>query len=377
MNKITFVVLKRIMTYSLIIILILVAIVVLYMQQAKFGKAPTGARLLRMQQSPNYRDGQFQNILHTPTFAEGYTIRSELYKQLFGKFPGRYPEKPLPSVKTDLRQLAPEEDVLIWFGHSSYFIQTSGKKILVDPVFSGNVSPIPGTVKAFAGTEVYTVADLPDIDYLLISHGHYDDLDYGPSMALKDKTKLVICGLGVGAHFERWGYAPEKIIEKDWYENVKLDSSLTLHTTPARHKSGRGFKQNNTLWLSFVLQTPTLRIFIGGDSGYGDHFKKIGATYGPFELAILENGQYDSAWHYIHTLPEETLLAAKDLQAKRLLPVHSGKFTLARHRWNEPLETLTELNKQSGKIQLVTPMIGEPVRRRDSTQHFTQWWKTI
>src|SRR5690606_9309018 len=117
---------------------------------------------------------------------------------------------------------------------------------------------------------------------------------------------------------------------------------------PARHFSGRTFKRNQSLWVSFVLNTPTKRIFIGGDSGYDTHFAKIGDLYGPFDLAILENGQYNWKWKYIHTLPEETVKAAKDLKAKSFIPVHSSKFALALHNWDEPLKEVCILSKKEG-----------------------------
>ncbi len=292
---------------------------------------------------------------------------------LFKKIKGRFPADSVPSMKTDLRNLPIEQDVLVWFGHSSYYMQVDGKRMLVDPVFSGNASPVPGTTKAFRGTDRYTVDDLPEIDYLFISHDHYDHTDYETLVKLQPKTGKVICGLGVGEHFEYWGYAPASIIEKDWNETIALEDGFVVHTAPARHFSGRGLSRNNTLWLSYLLQTPSMRLYLGGDSGYDTHFADIGNKFGPLDLAILENGQYDRKWKYIHMLPDEVLQAGADLRAKRVLPVHSSKFALANHAWYTPLATLTELNKSAG-IPLVTPMIGEPVYLKDSTQTFSQWW---
>jgi hypothetical protein len=231
---------KRMMLITVSVIGLLVVWAGIFLQQAQFGKAPSGERLARIQQSPNFKDGQFLNLTETPNYAAGYTFWGELRKQLIGKYPRRSPIDPIPSVKTDLKHFASDTNVLVWFGHSSYFMQLNGKRFLVDPVFSGSISPIPGTSKAFRGTDPYTVADLPEIDYLLISHDHYDHLDYETIGALKDKTKKVICGLGVGTHFEHWGYPAEKIIEKDWHERVAVDREMVIYTEPARHKSGRG-----------------------------------------------------------------------------------------------------------------------------------------
>jgi L-ascorbate metabolism protein UlaG (beta-lactamase superfamily) len=299
-----------------------------------------------------------------------------MYEQFFKKVKRRTPVDEIPSIKSNLLDIDIKDNVLIWFGHSSYFMQIDGKRILVDPVFSGNASPIPGTLKSFNSTDIFTVNDLPQIDYLFISHDHYDHLDYSTAMELKEKTKKVICGLGVGAHFEHWGYSKDQIIETDWHEKVILDPGFISFSTPARHFSGRKFTRNQTLWQSYLLQTPSLKIYIGGDGGYDTHFKEIGDKFGPIDLAILENGQYDLAWRAIHMLPEEVLIASQDLKAKRLFPVHSSKFVLANRSWDEPLIEISELNK-AHNIPLVTPRIGEVVNLNDTNQVFKQWWLGI
>lgn len=364
------------MLATLLILVGLVLIIWLYLQQAKFGKAPSGARLQRIQQSPNFKEGKFQNQSHTPDLTEGYGYTGVMIDFLFKKVERRIPTNSLPSVKTDLRKLPLEENVLVWFGHSSYYFQLDGKRFLVDPVFSGNASPIPGTTKSFLGTDVYTVNDLPEIDYLLVSHDHYDHLDHTTIVALQSKVQKVICGLGVGSHFEHWGYVPEQLIEKDWYESIELDNHCRITLEPARHFSGRGFIRNNTLWTSYMLQSKSMTLYVGGDSGYDSHFAAIGKKYRNIDLAILENGQYDEAWRYIHNLPEDFMKAAQDLGAKRIFPVHSAKFALASHAWDEPLRAVTELNKDYN-IPLLTPMIGEVLRLTDDKQVFTNWWEGV
>ncbi len=366
----------RMMIFLISAVLLVTVSVCLYMRQPKFGKAPSGKRLETIKKSPNYRNGQFRNIHFTPTLTEGYSMPRLLYDQFFKSFPRRRPVDLIPSVKTDLFRLPAGKNVLVWFGHSSCFLQIDGKRFLVDPVFSGNASPVPHTNPSFKGSDIYRAADIPPVDYLLITHDHYDHLDYETVIALKDKVKTVICGLGVGAHFEYWGFAPEKIIEKDWNETIEPEPGFVIHTTPARHFSGRGFRRNNTLWLSYVLHTPKLKLFVGGDSGYDTHFADIGRKYGPFDLAILENGQYNLAWKNIHSLPGEVLQAAQDLRAGKLFPVHMAKFRLAQHPWDEPLVELCRLN-ESCNIPLITPMIGQVVDLDGNDQTFTQWWKGL
>lgn len=369
-------IIKRSFITLAVLIALLTLTTILYMRLSKFGKSPEGARLERISQSPNFKEGAFQNLSYTPQLAEGYTMPGIMYSQFFKGNKKRVPIDTIPSVKTDLLNLPADKNLLVWFGHSSYYMQLNGKKILVDPVFSGNASPLPGTMKAFTGTDKYTVEELPNIDYLFISHDHYDHLDYETILKLKSKVGKVICGLGVGSHFEHWGYDSTTVIEGDWHESITFDSIFTVHVTPARHFSGRGFSRNNTLWCSYVLETPSLKIYIGGDSGYDTHFAAIGEKFGPFDLAIIESGQYNEAWRYIHTLPHEVLQAAQDVKARRLFPVHNSKFPLANHPWDEPLSRVTELN-QTIRLPLVTPVIGELVELDNSQQQFSQWWTNL
>ena len=366
-------IIKTMIISILLVIVLLTVAIFLFMQQAKFGKTPAGERLERIKKSPNYKDGSFKNLSFTPDLAEGVTYYSVMKEFIFGKKVRLKPIDEIPQTKVDLLHLNPKENILVWFGHSSYFMQLDGKTFLVDPVFSGAASPIKFTTPSFKGTDVYSVADFPAIDYLFISHDHYDHLDYETIMLLKPKVKKVITGLGTGEHFESWGFDLKTIIEEDWNTKIDLENGFVAYTTPARHFSGRGFSRNRALWTSFVLQTPTNKIYIGGDSGFDSHFAEIGKTYGGFDLAILENGQYDKSWKYIHMMPEEVVQAAKDLKAKRLFPVHSSKFALGNHPWDEPL-TRVSAAAEKEIFPIITPIIGEKINLGDSTQTFKKWW---
>lgn len=346
------------------------------MSKKILGKTPRMPLPEKISASPHFRKGQFQNIHITPDISEDTNYACVIYDFLFAKHPRRVPTDPIPSVKNDLKHLSANEDVLVWFGHSSYFMQIDGKTFLVDPVFSGNAAPVKSSTKAFKGADIYAPDDIPDIDFLIITHDHYDHLDYKTVIKLQPKIKSVICGLAVSAHLEYWGFDTDIINEYDWWQTAAIGNGFFIHTTPGRHFSGRSLKRNRSLWMSYVLQTPTFKIFIGGDSGYDTHFAEIGEKYGPFDLAILENGQYNTSWKYIHMQPEETYRAAKDLNAKRLLPVHSGKFSLAPHPWDEPLIRITALGKNE-KIPVLTPMIGEKLELKNEGQQFREWWKGI
>ncbi|NMC60308.1 MAG: MBL fold metallo-hydrolase [Candidatus Methanofastidiosa archaeon] len=358
-------------TISILAVIILTAVVIL--SQSKFGKNPDGNSIDKIKTSKNFADGEFKNLSESPVYSGDGSVFKEAIKFFLLKVEHRYPDDSIPYIKTDLKNLDPNTEALVWLGHSSYYIQLEGKKILVDPVLSGYAAPFESMNKAFKGSDWYKVENVPDIDYLFISHDHYDHLDYETILKLKDKVKQVICPLGVGSHFEHWGYDKKKITELDWYEKADTKTDWEIYATPARHYSGRGVKRNKTLWASFVLKTSKKTIYIGGDSGYDTHFAEIGNKYGPFDLAILELGQYHQNWKFIHMLPEHFFLAANDLKAKKVMGVHNSKFALGKHAWYDPLETITELSKDS-EIPLLTPMIGEPLNLNDSTQIFTKWW---
>lgn len=264
--------------------------------QAKFGKPPEGERLARVSASPHYRDGEFHNTVATPTLVEGQSTFTILVNDLFtGKVRPR-PAQPLPTERPDLASLALDNDLVIWLGHSGYYMQLAGNRILVDPVFSDHGAPFSFLNKTFSGTDLYSAADMPEIDYLIISHDHWDHLDHATVADLLPKVKVAVMPLGVGAHFAHWGYPAEKLVEADWNTALRFENDLTVHVTPARHYSGRLFAKNKTLWAGFVLETPERRIFFSGDSGYGPHFADIAGRFDGFDLAALDGGQYDPRW---------------------------------------------------------------------------------
>ncbi|MDG4654921.1 MBL fold metallo-hydrolase [Chryseobacterium arthrosphaerae] len=340
-----------------------------------FGAVPKGRRLQRIRQSELYRKKQFRNISYTPSIAEGYKMSKVTYDFFLGKkHPLLKPLKAIPSVHTDLRGIPKNKDVFIWLGHSSYYLQTDGVSFLIDPVLSLYGSPFKYFNKAFNGSDIFKPEDIPDLDYLVITHDHFDHLDYPTVKAIRNRTGMAVVPLGVGAHLERWGYTEDQLIEEEWGTEINLKNNIRIVFTPARHFSGRRIKQNDTLWTSYVLITPSKKIFLGGDSGYDSHFKMIGEKYGPFDYAILENGQYGDAWRYIHAMPEDVIQAAVDIQAKHIIPVHAAKFALALHPWNEPLQKITAFGKEK-ELDILTPMIGEVVNLNLPDQQFTVWWE--
>ncbi len=337
-----------------------------------FGRLPKDARLARVQQSPNYHNGAFQNLSPTPALREDASF-CEMIKDYANKPKSVKPAQPLPVVPLDAQKMAPPS--VVWFGHSSYLLKLPEFTLLVDPVFSTHASPVKFFGKSFEGTDAFHVQDLGQIDYVLITHDHYDHMDFETILELKGRVKHFYTSLGVGSHLEYWGIPAGQITELDWWESATIGEASTITATPGRHFSGRGIKRAQTLWSSFVLQTKELRLFLGGDSGYDTHFKTIGEKYGPFDLAILECGQYGKDWPNIHMTPEETLKAADDLHAKMLLPVHWGKFVLALHPWKEPIERLFKAAADSA-LPILTPSIGQVFSLLDKPVK-NAWWEML
>jgi L-ascorbate metabolism protein UlaG (beta-lactamase superfamily) len=363
----------RLLKYTGGVLIVLTLIIVIFMQQPSFGRLPKGKRLARIEASSNYKDGKFRNLEPTQTIAEGVSYVSMMV-DFFGKGVDRQPVTNIPSVKTDLRTFKSDEPAIIWFGHSSFLIFIEGRKILVDPVFSMRPSPVQfAGSKSYPGTRSYSPADFPELDLVIITHDHYDHLDYKSVLALKNQTDQFYAPLGVGEHLSRWGVDESVITEFDWWETEEVFPGIHLTSTPARHFSGRGFSRDRTLWSSYVLKTKSHSIFIGGDSGYDKSFKEIGEKFGPFDIALLECGQYDVKWPLIHMMPEQTVQASLDLKASVLMPVHWGKFTLGLHPWKEPIQRALH---QAEKLQVTvtTPMIGEPVVIGKALPSL-RWWE--
>lgn len=343
-----------------------------------FGALPSGERKERILRSPNYRDGRFQNrypippSLQRPSLGDRVKI---LWRFLFNRPKDVRPTDSIPVVRHDLKKLDRSEDLIVWFGHSGYLLQMDGVRYLIDPVF---VEGAPfGIMNAFfRGTKVFDVADLPEIDYLIITHDHWDHLDYHVAKELQRRVRKVYTGLGVGAHLERWGYRPDQIVELDWDESTPTAEGGRVHCLPTQHFSGRGLTSAQSLWASFVLQGPKHSVYVGGDGGFSPHYAVIGKQFPQLDLAILENGQYSEQWSGIHMLPEHLGETMHALGAKRILTVHHAKFALSMHPWKEPLEHAKRLRDEEG-LPILMPRIGQIVRYTDSTFTTDDWWEQL
>ena len=339
-------------------------------QMPVFGGRFEGARLERMQRSPQYRDGRFENDPRSPG---GLALVETAKKYAQGQVREPAFEVPVIAMSAEaLREPASPGLRAWWLGHASVLLEVDGVRIMTDPVLSERASPF-----RFAGPKRLHPSPLPleslaGIDAVVISHDHFDHLDMETIRQLARGGTHFHVGLGIGAHLERWDVPAAQIHEMDWWERAQV-KGVTIHCTPARHYSGRTRMDNSTLWASWMIEGPTHAVYYSGDTGYATHFKEIARRLGAPGLALMKVGAYGEPWLDIHMDPESAVQAHVDLGASTLLPLHWGTFNLAYHAWDEPiLRTLSAASARG--VRVVTPRIGEPY---DAAQAFAggAWYR--
>jgi L-ascorbate metabolism protein UlaG (beta-lactamase superfamily) len=343
----------------------------------QFGGTDTSEAIARFVHSNNFKDSKFVNQSFTQTFP-GLSDLGKVYKAVTKKVANTSPNQPIKVDKVSPQEFAKvsTETKFIWFGHSTFLIEIQGKRILLDPMLSQVPAPHPWLgSKRFSDELPMSIEDLPSIDAVIFSHDHYDHLDYETIQKIKGRVKTYYTPLGLGTHLQAWDVDKDAITELDWWEEAQFED-LKFIATPARHFSGRGLSDSmKTLWASWIIQSETENIFFSGDSGYDTHFKTIGNTYGPFDIAFMECGQYndDLPDSPIHMYPEETAQAAVDVKAKYTMPIHWASFKLNNHPWKEPVKRLSKA-AAGQNIKLVTPKIGQVIHLSNLNSSSSQWW---
>ncbi len=359
------------------LVAVVIFVVIFFNTAPQIGDVATGKRLEEVESSPQYKEGKFHNSVLTKTdfsFAKTIKIMYQMVTNTQGREPkGKIKTQAFDPEKWTIRN--EDEIMLSWFGHSSVLIKIDGRTILADPVFGDRASMFSFMgPKKFDYSHHMDVSLLPEIDLVIISHDHYDHLDYPTIIQLKDKVKLFYVPLGVASHLESWGVPTENIRTFDWWDEQKLDENVKLTFTPTRHFSGRGLTDNfKTLWGSWVIEGSSQRMFFSGDSGYFPGFKEIGEKFGEFDLALIECGAYNKeSWPDIHMLPEQSVQAVIDVNAKIGMPIHWGKFNLALHPWKDPIQRFNH-EARSNNLQTHTPLIGAVMMIPSETSP-QNWW---
>ncbi|MDB5220608.1 MAG: outer membrane protein romA [Myxococcaceae bacterium] len=348
------------------------------------GARPSGLRRERIEASSRYKDGKLHNTEPLlSTLKPGQTLgqRFGIVSEFVRGGPGRFPDVELPVESPLAAWSRPAETGLraTWLGHSTVLLEIDGVRVLTDPVFGERVSPVSWAGPRRFHRPPVQVADLPDLDAVLVSHDHFDHLDYPTILELARRDVPFYTSLGVGAHLEAWGVKASRITELDWWEDaVMAGGRLSFTATPARHFSGRGTGANRTAWSSWVMHGANHRVFFSGDTGLTPEFETIRercAAGRPFDLVMLEVGAYHPAWGEIHLGPDNALVAHRMLGGGTLLPVHWGTFDLGLHAWDQPIETITA-GAAAARVNLVTPRLGraiEPAR----VESIDPWWRGL
>jgi len=340
-----------------------------------FGSTPSKEDIEKYNASPNWKDGKFQNLETTNLGLNYWDLSEQIFKQFKDK-ENREPKFPLEIEKFNLNEFLNDATSFkfCWFGHSVILIRLEGKTILIDPMLGPDASPIaPFKTKRFSENTLDLIDNFPDIDLMLLSHDHYDHIDYASILKLKSKTKLYYVALGVKRHLAGWDIEKDKIIEFDWWDKQVFEN-IEIHFTPTRHFSGRGITDRaKSLWGGWTILSNENKICFSGDGGYGQHFKSIGEKFGAYDFAFMECGQYNTAWKNIHLLPEQSVNAALDLKAKKVMPVHWAAFTLSPyHKWYEPADQFIHYCNEKS-LDYISPKLGALVH--PDTHINSNWWK--
>ncbi len=343
------------------------------------GSKPQGERLERIRSSPAWAGDRFANVHPIMAGLRDPAVAMPTLSDFLCGGERRVPVGPLPAQNPlEIWKRAPDSGLrATWLGHSTVLIEIGGHRVLTDPVWGPRASP-----SRFVGPKRFQpvpvpLRSMPDIDLALVSHDHYDHLDYPTIRQLAKRDTPFVTSLGVGAHLEAWGVRPERITELDWWQSYAVPGTdLTVTAAPSQHFSGRGLKDRNaTLWSSLVLRSARHTVFFSGDTGLTTEYQVIRDRLGPFDLVMLEVGAYHPAWGDIHLGPDNAVKAHALLGGGPFLPIHWGTFSLAMHAWDQPAERLLEL-AQKGNLQLVMPRLGEPVE--PSHQKAAEsWWRVV
>lgn len=259
-----------------------------------------------------------------------------------------YEKKETQVSSPSLPNLRKEEVSITWIGHATTLIQIGGYNFVTDPVWSETVGLLSFFGPNRAIRPGIPFQSLPKIDFVLISHDHYDHTDIPTLKKLKNEFDPVfIVPLGMLELLAEHGIT--RTLELDWWNTHQVDKDVQVHLTPAQHNSGRGlFDRNKRLWGSYVIQFQKFKVFFAGDTAYEEHFKQINSRMGKMDLSILPIGAYEpeQEMRKFHTSPQDSVQAFMDLESKFMFPMHYATFNLTAENQTKPIDDLKrEINK--------------------------------
>ena len=337
----------------------------------QFGESPKSLVRDQYENLENYSNGQFKNeesfIMMTGKMSMAEFISGDS---------GRTKPKEIIPLKVNFehfKNYTNDKIQFVWLGHSAFLLKIKSKIIMLDPMLGQYAAPVPlPMLKRYSSELAVSLEKIDSIDLVIFSHDHYDHLDYSTIKKIRDKVKMFYVPLGLGNHLKSWGVSEKAITELNWNQAI-IDDDIKLVCLPSKHFSGRGpFDRNSTLWSSWAILSDLGKIYFSGDTGYGHHFKHIGKEYGPFDLALLDCGQYNDAWKYSHMIPEEGVRASLDLNANQFMPIHWGAFTLSTHDWADPVKRAIK-SAYKNELNIITPEIGEIITLGQKSKQ--NWWR--
>ncbi len=336
---------------------------------AALGGAVEGARLEKIQDSPHFNGERFINAIETPAAAPSLGVAWEYFKG----GTERVPLQPHPLLHPEPAQLVVgggEPMRVTWLGHSTTLLEIDGALVLTDPVFGPRAAPVSWMGPKRFHPNPIEPEQLPDLDVIIVSHDHYDHLDYPTISRMASRDTPWVTSLGVGAHLESWGVHPDRIIELDWWQSVEI-AGIEITAAPSRHFSGRGPGASKaTFWSSWAIRGPKHSAWFSGDTGlWEEAWDEIAERFGGFDLSMIEIGAWHPSWGSIHLGPENALTTHQRVKAKTMMPVHWGTFNLALHAWDQPICHLMELADKAG-VQLLSPMMGRTVHRESGVDPY-------
>jgi L-ascorbate metabolism protein UlaG (beta-lactamase superfamily) len=357
----------------MLVVLVVLILAALVNGWRAFGQGASGERLARMSRSPQYKDGHFENPQPLVNDAWGSLTGASQAS------PDRFPKEPVPTETVDPKRFEtpPASGLRVtWLGHSTMLVEVDGAKVLTDPIWSERISPVDAVGPTRFFPPLIALASMPVPDAVIISHDHFDHLDYPTIVAMKDWPTTFVVPLGVGAHLSYWGVPDAHIKELDWWEEATL-GDLTITCTPARHASGRtAWDKDHTLWAGYALVGKSHRVYYSGDTGLFPAMADIGARLGPFDLTMIETGQYHQAWPDWHIGPEQAVDAHKIVRGRAMLPVHWSLLGLAYHAWTEPGERVLRAAEKA-KVTLLLPKPGQSIEPTIAEPALPRWWPNV
>ena len=317
------------------------------------------------------KDGTFRNPEGSPVRSRDVKFSYSTFSKEKKKLDLTYPLEhvvPQEKVLSDLNNLK-EDNYIAWIGHATFLIKLGETTIITDPLFSKNAGPLMFGPKRYIEPAI-PLKNIPETDLFLLTHNHYDHLDYKTIKQFPHKNAKVITPLNLAKYFNKNNF--KDVNEIDWYQSIEINDELKITLMPAVHWSKRSLTDTNkTLWGSFLIEYKDKKLFFSCDTGYGNIYKTLGEKYGPIDITFINIGAYDFRPMFdksiYHATPEEAINIGQDLKSKKVIGMHWGTVVLSLEPIMEPPARFKNAASQYGysKEDAIIFKIGEVKKLED------------